>query len=218
MSPDFEYLWRLRVEWRWSHTPLGVFTFCLPVGLGAVVVWVGLLRTPTRRLFALPQSTLSTSAPWWILAALAIVFGAATHVFWDGFTHAFGWATTLLPSLRGTIQLGSFPIPLYMLLQHISTMIGGLVVGAWFLHEVRSGTPRTLLTPWRLAVFGLITGIATLLGAWNALRGGAPSGTWSAEIRAGRAAVGALLGIVIGLAAYSLVHHLVARDTAHRGA
>jgi hypothetical protein len=121
LSPDFEYLWRLRTEWRWSHTPLGVLYFCLPVALAALGLWVALLRIPTRRLLAMPPASLSTSGRWWILAAAAIVIGATTHVVWDGFTHGAGWATNLAPVLRQRVRVGGLGIPTFNLLQHLST-------------------------------------------------------------------------------------------------
>ena len=214
MAPDFEYLWRLQIEWRWSHTLLGVFYFCLPVGFLALGVWVFLLRTPTRRLFAMAPAPLSISGRWWILAALAIVLGALTHIAWDGFTHGFGWATNLWPGLRRTVRFGDVAIPVFNLLQLLSTAIGGLVVLAWLVHEVRRGTPRALGAAWRIAVVVLIGTLATLLAVWNARRAGLASDYWTTDIQLGRAAVGALLGVVVGLAAYSGLYRLIATGSA----
>jgi hypothetical protein len=210
LSPDFEYLWRLRTEWRVSHTPLGIFDFCLPVGLAALALWVYVLRTPTRRLLALPSRTLDTPPRWWLFSAAAIVLGAATHIVWDGVTHGFDWAVRLVPVLQHTVRLGSFAIPVFTLLQHASTVIGGLIVLGWLVHEIRGGEPSALLVPWRLIVCGALVTVTGLVAVWNALRGGTVSGYWSAQILASRGGVGGLLGLVVGLVAYASIYRLVA--------
>lgn len=218
MSPDFEYLWRLRTEWKWSHAPLGVLDFCLPVGLLTVLLWVALLRTPTRQLLALPATDLSTSASWWARAAVAIVLGATTHLVWDGFTHGFAWASDLVPALRHPVRLGSLNTPVFNLLQQLSTAIGGLIVLRWLIHELRSGAPEALLVPWRLSVFAAVGGIATAVAIWNALRAGPASEYWTVQVRVAQAAVGGLLGLAVSLVAYATIYRMVAPGAASRAA
>src|ERR1051325_461957 len=208
VSPDFEYLLRLRTEWRWSHTPLGVFDFCLPVGLATLAPWGYVLREPTRRLLALPAAPLSARPRWWLAGAAGIIIGAATHIVWDGFTHGFDWAVTLVPGLLHKVRIGGIAIPLFNLLQHTSTVIGGLIVCGWLVREVRRGEPGTLLAPWRVAVFGSLAAIALGLAAWNSLRAGPASSYWDGQIMASRAGVGGLLGLAVGLTAYAAVYRL----------
>src|SRR5262245_10717115 len=209
LSPDFEYLWRLRTEWRVSHTPLGILDFCLPVGLAALALWVFVLRTPTRRLLALPVAPLETPPRWWLVSAAAIALGAATHIVWDGFTHGFDWAVRLVPSLRHTVRLGSLAVPVFNLLQHASTVIGGLIVLGWLVHEVRRGDPRALLDSWRIIVCSALATMAGLLAVWNALLAGSVSGYWSGQILVSRAGVGGLLGLGVGLVLYAVVYRLI---------
>lgn len=218
MSPDFEYLWRLRTEWRWSHTPLGVFDFCLPTGLVALVLWVYVLRAPARRLFALPPAPLDIAPSWWLKASAAIVLGATTHLVWDGFTHGFGWAVRLAPGLLHQVRLGGLAIPVFNLLQHASTAAGGVIVLGWLVHEIRGGEPRALLAPWRVAVS--VTLVATAVGCaiWNSQRSGPASSYWAGQIMASRAGVGGLLGFALGLTAYAAgyrIVHLSRTDTPH---
>lgn len=209
MSPDFEYLWRLSTEWKWSHSPLGLLYFCLPVGLLVLTLWVGVVREPTRRLLALPSARLPTSSRWWLLAGAGILAGAATHIAWDGFTHGFGWAVHLVPALRSRMSVGGVDVPLFNILQHLSTTIGGLVVVAWLWHELRTGTPRGLMIAWRVAVFTALGAVMAVVGIWNAARLGTASESSSLQIQVGRAAIGALLGLAMGLLAYGVVHRLV---------
>ena len=127
---------------------------------------------------------------------------------WDGFTHGFDWAVTLIPGLLHKVRIGSLTIPVFNLLQHASTVIGGLVVLAWLVHEIRHGEPRALLAPWRLAVFGSVATLALVLAAWNSLRAGPISGYWEGQIMVSRAGVGGLLGLAVGLTAYAVVCRL----------
>jgi hypothetical protein len=210
LSPDFEYLWRLRPEWRWSHAPLGVLYFCLPIGLLALGIWVYLVRAPVRQLLAMPPSSLATPFRWWLLGGVAIAAGAATHVAWDGFTHRSGWATRLVPLLREPIWVGGVGIPVFNILQHLSTLLGGLVVMIWLVEEVRTGDPRALLKPWRLAVLATLSATASAVGVWNVLRGSAASDYWTLKVQVGRAAVGGLLGLGLALIAYGAVYQFVA--------
>ncbi len=209
MSPDFEYLWRLSTEWKWSHSPLGLLYFCLPVSLLALCLWVGVVREPIRRLLALPSTRLPTSGRWWFLAGVAILTGAATHLIWDGFTHGFGWAVHLAPVLRAPVSLGGVSVPVSNILQHVSTTVGGVLGLAWLWHELRTGTPRRLAMPWRIAVFTAFGAVMTAVGLWNAARWGTASDYSSRQIQVGRAAIGALLGLAIGLLVYGVVHRLV---------
>lgn len=209
LSPDFEYLWRLRTEWRVSHTPLGILDFCLPAGLAALALWVYVLRTPTRRLLALPSSTLDIPPRWWLASAAAIVLGAATHIVWDGFTHGFDWAVRLVPGLQHLVRVGGLAIPVFNLLQHASTVIGGLIVLGWLIHEVRGGEPRALLAPWRITVCGALITLAGLVAVWNALRSGIVSGYWSGQVVFSRAGVGGLLGLGVGLVVYAIAYRFI---------
>src|SRR5690606_38632392 len=47
---------------------------------------------------------------------------------WDSFTHAGGYFVELHPILTADITLAGFDIPLYKILQHGSTVVGGLVI------------------------------------------------------------------------------------------
>ncbi|HET9709544.1 MAG TPA: DUF4184 family protein [Gemmatimonadales bacterium] len=218
LSPDFEYLWRLRTEWRVSHTPLGILDFCLPTGLAALGLWVHLVRTPTRDLLALPKDVRDTSPRWWLVSAAAILLGAATHIVWDGFTHGFDWAVRLVPGLQHTVRLGSLSIPVFNLVQHTSTVIGGLIVLGWLVHEIRGGEPRALLAPWRITACGALVTVAGLVAMWNALRGRSVIGYWSGQVLLSRAGVGGLLGLGVGLVAYAIAYRVIraapARDSA----
>jgi len=209
LSPDFEYLWHLGTGPKCSHTAPGVLYFCLPAGILALGLWVGVVRDPIRRLLAISPSRLSASARWWLLSGVAIIVGAATHLTWDGFTHASGWATRIVPVLRARILVAGIGIPVFNILQHVSTAIGGLVVVGWLVHEVRAGEPRALLKPWRISVFASFGAVAAAFAGWNGLRGGAGTDYWGIQIAVRRGLVGGLLGLGLAVVGYGVIYRLL---------
>jgi hypothetical protein len=57
-----------------------------------------------------------------------VVFGAASHIQWDGFTHKRGYFVEIMPALANKIDFLNIQIPIFKILQHVSTVIGGLVI------------------------------------------------------------------------------------------
>jgi Domain of unknown function (DUF4184) len=103
MVPDFELLLPRDVgPPRWeTHSKLGLFTFCLPVGLLTYLLTQWLIRPalmevlPDRAYARLRGASASASAslrraPSWILVVGALLFGAITHLVWDDITHENG--------------------------------------------------------------------------------------------------------------------------------
>jgi len=134
--PDLHYVLRFgRVD---SHAPLGLLTFCLPVGLVSLL-WLELLVLPVLRRTLpgvrgveparfLHTVGLPRGLRGWGLAALALLVGAATHLLWDGFTHAGQWpARALYPLLRVEVG-GGRRILFAALLQYASSLVGSLIV------------------------------------------------------------------------------------------
>ena len=216
MTPDLEYLFRLTATAVWGHSLLGLARFCLPVGLLTLAAWEWIVRAPARRVLALPDDSRPAFASageawrWWARGAAGVTLGAATHLLWDGVTHGAYWGAELAPGLRSTafVAFGR-PIPWFNLFQHLSTVIGGLVVLAWLSRELgRAGAPRVVVrSPWRLATLAGVAAAAAAAGAWNGRRWGVSSDYWSAQVVVGRVAVGALAG----LAAASLIGGLFYR-------
>lgn len=138
LTPDFEYFLRMRIQSNYSHTINGLFWFDLPLGIMLSFVFHNLVRDS---LFDnLPQvlkSRLSIfkSLDWnkhfkahWIVVSISILIGAFSHILWDGFTHPNGYFVVILPSLTKYIPFFSNQIPIFKVLQHASSMIGGLVI------------------------------------------------------------------------------------------
>ncbi|WP_257462089.1 DUF4184 family protein [Archangium lipolyticum] len=136
-APDLSYVYALRELGDFAHTFPGFISFCVPVGL-AVLLWLEALILPALRL-ALPEVAgiqwgrfartegLPRTPLACLLASVALVLGAATHILWDGFTHHSMWpAEVLYPDIR--VPAGSRDLPLARVLQHASSLVGSLIV------------------------------------------------------------------------------------------
>jgi|JI10StandDraft_1071094.scaffolds.fasta_scaffold687988_1 hypothetical protein len=129
LTPDFEYFLRAQLTSRVSHTILGQFIFCLPVGLILALLWQTVIKRPLlqsmphcarKRLGSVYQSRISTLNHW-MSCALGLVLGSFSHIFWDAFTHETGYFVKLMPMLSDSSWYG---IPLYKMAQHASTAMG----------------------------------------------------------------------------------------------
>jgi hypothetical protein len=208
MAPDYEFLLQLRPSSIVSHSIVGLVVFCLPAGVAMLAAWELVAREPVHRLLALPPRDVPPrGAGWWLRAALAVVLGAATHVFWDGFTHVRGWAVVDLPPLQ-SVAVAPFGRAIYWfnLLQHLSTIVGGVGVLAWLGRRMRAAGSIAVVrrSAWRLRVLAAVSLASVALGVWNGWRWGTPTDYWSAQVALGRAAVGGLAGMLAAMLAYSL--------------
>ena len=138
MSPDFHI--SLRGSGSNAHTLSGLFWFCWPVGLAVWVLFIRVVETPT--LVLLPDewrarftpSEKHFTASLLLRASIAVILGAATHVIWDSITHAGTPVTKAMPFLRVVVfEIGSYRMPLFNLLQHLSTLFGLAVLSLWAL-------------------------------------------------------------------------------------
>jgi hypothetical protein len=214
MAPDFEYLLRLEPAGRFGHSPLGLITFCVPLGVAAWWVFEALVApallavVPPALAATLRRAATSSSRAGGRVAraTLAVFLGAASHVVWDGFTHAHGWAVAWLPSLRDAVAPTLWPeLVWFRLLQHVSTVFGSLVivvaVGRWLAHQppvdfrfAPGQRPRAI------AAARFMLG-ATGLGA---VVNGARGASHGIVITLAFAAVGAMTALAIALLTYSL--------------
>ncbi|HET7231828.1 MAG TPA: DUF4184 family protein [Longimicrobium sp.] len=209
MSPDLEYVLRMRPFGKFGHSPAGLFVFCLPL---TVVLWwwwraavrpalTPLLPPALRAAAEAPPPGRATDAV--PLAMVAALLGAATHILWDGFTHETGWAVALLPAMR-QVPFARFPnLPWFALAQYASSCTGALITLAWMVREWRRW-PRQArrFAPGqraRLARVALFVAVVSLgVGAVNATL------ATSLPLRAGRAAVGTIGGVGVALAIYAM--------------
>lgn len=155
MAPDLDLILPIHLAREQTHGRLALLTFCLPAGLAAWALFQALIKgalievLPNRiygRLIAEHLGARLGSAKAWLYAALAVLFGALTHVVWDSFTHEDARGVRVLPVLgeSGPELGGSWP--LYRWLQHGSTVIGAAAVfmafWLWIAHAGRPNPPQ----------------------------------------------------------------------------
>ncbi|PVX49279.1 uncharacterized protein DUF4184 [Balneicella halophila] len=138
LTPDFEYFLRMRIKSNYSHTFDGLFWFDLPLGVLLAFIFHNIVR---NRLFDnLPFFLKSrflqfNQFNWnknfkknWLVIIISVLIGAISHIFWDSFTHDNGYFIQKIPGLSNTIDILGKQIPILKILQHSSTLIGGLII------------------------------------------------------------------------------------------
>ena len=136
MVPDVPLFFPI-VDYAQTHSPLGLFTACLPMGIAGFFLFEIVMRRPIiailpawlgSRLSSKPniptQSFAGSQLRYFVAVAFAIVIGAYTHQIWDAFTHKGLWGTRLIPILNSHIEMGGFQVPGYKIFQYGSTVIG----------------------------------------------------------------------------------------------
>jgi len=140
MAPDFEYFFRMETNGIHGHTIPGIFYFDVPVVILLSFLFHNIVK-----------NSLIDNAPVWIRTRLQVlrrfdfndyfktnyiavivsaVLGTMTHIFWDAFTHKTGYFVHLFDSFyaRNNLQFAGLNIPLYKLLQHLSTWVGFVII------------------------------------------------------------------------------------------
>ncbi|MED2253911.1 DUF4184 family protein [Brevibacillus parabrevis] len=143
MAPDFEYFLRLAPYSVYSHTTLGLFTFDLPLvmllyllyrfgvekGLLAVVpLWVAKGLAGDKGWDQADRGRGRGFFLSFVIFAYSALLGSFSHVLWDSFTHDRGSMVERFALLQQRISLAAWEVPVYKLLQHGSTLLGGLAI------------------------------------------------------------------------------------------
>ncbi len=188
-APDFAY----SVGWDkdLAHTWLGPLLFCAPAGLGVYAALVGIILPALHQ--TLPRFAgvewgrfaatggLPRGLRAWAAVLLAVVVGAYTHVLWDGFTHALRWPASALYGEAWASPFG-LHVQVANLLQHLSTLLGAGVVGAYAARRYPA-LPSTGAGSGRwAALLALALGAGTLLALaldWETVSGGR---TWQRQL------------------------------------
>jgi hypothetical protein len=145
VTPDLSYCFERYDLDVFAHTVRGCFGFSLPVGWLAVLIFQ-IVRDPlVNRLPAPHRQALSRSFrkpdPAWFSVPLSVVVGAATHVFWDAFTHETGWFVERSSFLQMKLfALDEHHFRMCRLLWHISTWAGLFFLCRAYLQTLKKWT------------------------------------------------------------------------------
>ena len=145
ITPDLSYCFERYDLDVFAHTVRGCFGFSLPVGCLAVLIFL-IVRDPLVSLLPAPhRQTLLRSFhqadPAWFAVPLSVVIGAATHVFWDAFTHETGWFVERSSFLQMKLfTIDRYHFRMYRLLWHISTWAGLFLLCRAYAQAIRKWT------------------------------------------------------------------------------
>jgi len=138
VTPDFEYFIRMKVESEFSHTWIGMFWFDLPLALLLTFIYHYIVRNAlicNLPVFLKKRLSRYLDFNWinyfkhnYFKVIICLLISITTHLFWDSFTHPHGSFVKIIPLLRQNVSLFGFHIPVYNLLQHISSLGGAVVV------------------------------------------------------------------------------------------
>ena len=219
MVPDLPIFVHFLPSYRTAHSLPGLFTACLPLGTALWLAWELVLREPAvallpewvrRRLGAdRPAPDARTVLP----AAAAVLLGAATHLFWDAFTHGGRWGVRLVPWLNtefvppAWLPDGLPPVVHgYRVAQYASSAVG-LPLLAWLAHRRLRGTPaddavRPVLGPRTKAAVWAAAGLAAVAAGLMRSAGAPTVKLWLllfviASARAAASAAAAWAGVFV---------------------
>jgi hypothetical protein len=164
MTPDFEYFIRMKVQSEYSHTLSGLFWFDLPLGLILCFLYHGIVRNSlinNSPLFLKERLSAYINFDWTnyfknnsLIVVVSLLVGAFSHFLWDSFTHETGFFVRRLSLLQSPISFGNSVFPTYKLLQHLSTLAGGLFIIITLLTLKKRSAPATnhFYKFWSLAI------------------------------------------------------------------
>ncbi len=121
------------IDYHATHSIKGLFTHCLPLGWLLFFIYhlflkrslIALLPRPiAAKLTPLARSDIRLPLLQILIISLCLLVGAATHVFWDSFTHMNRWGVKLVPVLDEIVyDYARRPVRGYSILQHGSSVV-----------------------------------------------------------------------------------------------
>jgi hypothetical protein len=179
MSPDLIYFLMLQTNQRGvSHSWLGLFLFCLPAGIAFSFAFHWLFKQPAVEHLPWPldrhwsgladQSFRVPNARAWLVLVASVLIGTLSHFAWDSFTHGAGEIARMFPVLNKEFTLLGVTRSLCRFLQHLSTIVGAVVV-MLFAFKSRLLPPPTIsrprCSPGRKFGFWVLGGVVSTLFA-----------------------------------------------------
>ncbi len=137
-APDFEYFFRMKIYSVYSHTLAGMFWFDLPLTILHAFIFHLLVRDSlisNLPHFLAKRLAVFKNFSWvkyfkgnFLVVIFSMLVGIASHLLWDSFTHDDGFFVQRIEGLKNSCIISGFTIPVYKIVQHVSTLIGGLLI------------------------------------------------------------------------------------------
>jgi hypothetical protein len=137
MVPDFEYFIRMKVYSVYSHTIQGIFWFCLPIGLLSCFIFHDIIRNdfidncPILRFRFHRYNDFNWNAYFkkkWYIVIVSLLIGIVSHILWDNFSHNTGIFVKLFPSLKSEVVFFKYALPIYKIIQYVSSIMGMVII------------------------------------------------------------------------------------------
>ena len=156
MVPDFGWLLPWQPDRFETHSIVGLYAFCLPVGLASWWLFQRLIKPAVMELLPDGAYVRSSTGPLnlgsplqWLYAAIGVFIGAVTHLVWDGFTHEGARGVRMIPALDDdVVDIAGHQLAGFKFLQ-LGSSVAGLLLVLWLaVRALRAGS--TIPAPQRL--------------------------------------------------------------------
>jgi Domain of unknown function (DUF4184) len=151
MVPDFEFLFLLRESDYTGHLWPGILLFNIPAAIFCAFIFHLFVRNSLivhlplflRRRFAafLNFNWTEYFKQHYLAFIVCAAAGVATHIFIDAFTHKSGFMARPAWFFQAEIKLFIFPLPVYFILQLLTSLLGGLYI-CWYVLKMKKETGR----------------------------------------------------------------------------
>ncbi|RYY15268.1 MAG: DUF4184 family protein [Chitinophagaceae bacterium] len=138
LAPDLQAFFTTEADKAHTHTWWGILWFCIPVSLVLAFLYHlsvrEMLITHLPRFFQLKYirykdfDWVAAFKKNWHVVIISIAIGAASHLFWDSFSHFDGFFIKGRSSLQGNAQIGGKSVEIPFLIQYLNSGIGLLIV------------------------------------------------------------------------------------------
>lgn len=155
-------------QYRFLHSPLGLFTANIAIGLLVLALWWWLLRPAYRDSLSKQLRGRTHAAPTgpltWLLAIPALVIGSLTHILWDQITHQWTWISERVSILQATVA----GYPVTVLLQYGTGILGVVGVLIWLYVRISRRNEHTVpqyladMATWMFAI-PIVAGLASVV-------------------------------------------------------
>lgn len=149
VTPDFEFLLRLKETACFGHTWLGLFAFDIPFAILLSFVFHNIVRdTLILHLpkFLFQRFSALISFGWTnyfiqhkLKFFLSVLVGIFSHVFLDAFTHSDGFFTERITFFSKEIAFLNHTLPVYSILQLATSLLGALYI-LWMIFKMKKET------------------------------------------------------------------------------
>ncbi len=168
MVPDFEFLFLLRESPYIGHLWPGILLFNIPAAVAAAFIFhlvvrnslIGHLPQFLQRRFSkyLLFNWIKYFKQHYMAFLVCALLGVLSHIFIDAFTHKGGFMAKPASFFQAEINLFIFPLPVYFILQLLTSAVGGLYILWYVLKLPQQKSPEKIpgLVQYWLLYFFLI--------------------------------------------------------------